>query len=65
MQHHDRRPRGIARAEFDDVKAGAGNLNHGALMRDGRAATRSTPACVTSASIASAATTTTATMKNA
>ncbi len=29
MQHHDRRTGGIARAEFDDVKAGACNLDHG------------------------------------
>ena len=30
MQHHDRRARRIARAEFDDMKAAAGNLDHDA-----------------------------------
>ena len=28
MQHHDRRAGRVARADFDDVKDGAGDLDH-------------------------------------
>ena len=64
MQHHDRRTGRIARADIDDMKRRAGNLDHPARGGMGPLRSANTPACVTSASIASAATTITATIEN-
>jgi len=33
MEHHDRRPGGVARPELDDMQRGAGDLDHAALRR--------------------------------
>ena len=63
MQHHDRRAGRVARADIDNMEGCAGNLDHPALGRMGPLVSK-TPACVTSASTASAATTITTTIED-
>jgi len=63
MDHHNRRLGAVARPDINDVEACAGNLDD--LACAGYVCCKaSTPICVISARIASAATTTTAIIEN-